>query len=211
MLKKVLITFCVCVFSFHAFSMTENLTKFNSMDTNVKYDTATFGGGCFWCIEAIFEQVKGVKEAVSGYAGGTVKGPTYDQVCSGNTGHAEVVRVVFDPEIISYKELLLIFFSSHDPTTLNRQGADAGTQYRSVIFYHHMQQKTTAEEMIKILTDQKVYENPIVTQLQPVTDFYPAEKYHQQYYDNNASQPYCRVVINPKLEKLRKNFEKYLK
>ncbi|HNW69261.1 MAG TPA: peptide-methionine (S)-S-oxide reductase MsrA [Bacteroidales bacterium] len=181
------------------------------MDTNVKYDTATFGGGCFWCIEAIFEQVKGVKEAVSGYAGGTVKGPTYDQVCSGNTGHAEVVRVVFDPEIISYKELLLIFFSSHDPTTLNRQGADAGTQYRSVIFYHHMQQKTTAEEMIKILTDQKVYENPIVTQLQPVTDFYPAEKYHQQYYENNASQPYCRIVINPKLEKFRKNFEKYLK
>ncbi len=211
MLKKVLITFCICVFSFHAFSMAENLSKSNSMDTNVKYDTATFGGGCFWCIEAIFEQVKGVKEAVSGYAGGTVKGPTYDQVCSGNTGHAEVVRVVFDPEIISYKELLLIFFSSHDPTTLNRQGADAGTQYRSVIFYHHMQQKTTAEEMIKILTDQKVYENPIVTQLQPVTDFYPAEKYHQQYYENNASQPYCRIVINPKLEKFRKNFEKYLK
>jgi len=181
------------------------------MEPNVKYDTATFGGGCFWCIEAIFEQVKGVKEAVSGYAGGTAKNPTYEQVCSGNTGHAEVVRVVFDPEVISYKELLLIFFSSHDPTTLNRQGADAGTQYRSVIFYHNSLQKTVAENMIKILTDQKVYENSIVTQVLPVPDFYPAEDYHQQYYDNNASQPYCRVVINPKLDKFRKNFKKYLK
>jgi len=211
MLKKVLITIFVCVFSYNAFSSAERLTKSSFMETNVKYDTATFGGGCFWCIEAIFEQIKGVKEAVSGYAGGSAKDPTYEQVCGGNTGHAEVVRVVYDPEIISYKELLLIFFSSHDPTTLNRQGADAGTQYRSVIFYHNLQQKSTAETIIKILTEQKVYENSIVTQLLPDTDFYPAEKYHQQYYDNNAAQPYCRVVINPKLDKLRKNFEKYLK
>lgn len=181
------------------------------METNVKYDTATFGGGCFWCVEAIFEQVKGVKEAVSGYAGGTTKDPTYEEVSSGSTGHAEAVRVVYDPEIISYKELLLIYFSSHDPTTLNKQGADVGTQYRSVIFYHNQQQKTTAEQVIKILTEQKVYENPITTQLVPFKDFYLAEKYHQEYYKNNATQPYCRVVINPKLDKLRKNFGKYLK
>jgi len=211
MLKKVLVALFACVFSFHAFSKAESFTKSSFMETNVKYDTATFGGGCFWCIEAIFEQLKGVKEAVSGYAGGTTKEPTYDQVCGGNTGHAEVVRVVFDPEIISYKELLLIFFSSHDPTTLNRQGADAGTQYRSVIFYHNLQQKSTAEIMIKLLTEKKVYENSIVTQLLPETVFYPAEKYHQEYYENNATQSYCRVVINPKLDKLRKNFEKYLK
>lgn len=211
MLKKVLIILFVCGFSFQPFSKAEHLTIPSFMETNITYDTATFGGGCFWCIEAIFEQLKGVKEAVSGYAGGTAKDPTYEQVCGGKTGHAEVVRVVFDPEIISYKELLLIFFSSHDPTTLNRQGADAGTQYRSVIFYHNSQQKSTAENMIKLLTEKKVYENSIVTQLLPETVFYPAEKYHQEYYENNANQPYCRVVINPKLEKLRKNFEKYLK
>lgn len=211
MLKKLLITLIGCVLIFQAFSKAERITQNLFMETNVKYDTATFGGGCFWCIEAIFEQVKGVKEAVSGYAGGTSKNPTYEQVCSGNTGHAEVVRVVFDPEVISYKELLLIFFSSHDPTTLNRQGADAGTQYRSVIFYHNSLQKTAADNMIKILTDQKVYENSIVTKVLPVPDFYPAEKYHQQYYENNTTQPYCRVVINPKLDKFRKNFKKYLK
>lgn len=181
------------------------------METNVRHDTATFGGGCFWCTEAIFEQMKGVKEVVSGYAGGTTKNPTYGEVCSGETGHAEVAQILFDPEIISFKELLLIFFSSHDPTTLNRQGADIGTQYRSVIFYHDAQQKKDAENMIKMLTEQKVYKNPIITEIAPYTIFYRAENYHQEYYQNNSSQPYCSVVINPKLTKIRKNFEKYLK
>ncbi|HNW90094.1 MAG TPA: peptide-methionine (S)-S-oxide reductase MsrA [Bacteroidales bacterium] len=181
------------------------------METNVRYDTATFGGGCFWCIEAIYEQLKGVKEVVSGYAGGTTENPTYGQVCSGETGHAEVAQILFDPDIISYKELLLIFFSSHDPTTVNRQGADVGTQYRSVIFYHDAHQKNDAEDMIKMLAEQKVYKDPIVTEIASYTVFYPAEKYHQEYYKNNSSQPYCSVVINPKLAKFRKNFEKYLK
>ncbi len=211
MLNNTLIIFFVCIISFSACSNTEIASKTTLMETNVRYDTATFGGGCFWCIEAIFEQLKGVKEVVSGYAGGTTENPTYGQVCSGETGHAEVTQILFDPEIISYKELLLIFFSSHDPTTLNRQGADIGTQYRSVIFYHHVQQKNDAENMIKMLTEQKIYKDPIVTEIAPYSIFYRAENYHQEYYQNNSSQPYCSVVINPKLAKFRKNFEKYLK
>ena len=211
MLKNALIILFVYLLSFSACSNAEISSKTTIMETNIKYDTATFGGGCFWCTEAIFEQIKGVEKVISGYAGGTTKNPTYGQVCSGETGHAEVTQILFDPEIVSYKELLLIFFSSHDPTTLNRQGADFGTQYRSVIFYHNALQKNTAENIIKILTEQKVYEDPIVTQIVPYTTFYPAENYHQQYYDNNSSQPYCTVVINPKLTKIRKNFSEYLK
>ncbi len=174
-------------------------------------DTATFGGGCFWCIEAIFEQVNGVKQVVSGYAGGHTINPTYKQVCTGETGHAEVCQITFDKKIISYQELLLIFFSSHDPTTPGRQGADIGTQYRSVIFYHDTQQKNIAENFMNVFNEQKVFDNPLVTELKTYTTFYPAENYHQQYFDNNSSQPYCRIVIAPKLEKIKKELARYLK
>jgi len=187
------------------------IVKKECMEHKTNLDTATFGGGCFWCIEAVFEQVAGVKQVVSGYAGGETKNPTYGQVCSGETGHAEVCQVVFDPEIISYKELLLIFFASHDPTTPDRQGPDFGSQYRSVIFYHDEQQEITAKNLIKILTEQKVYNDPIITEIAPFTVFYRAENYHQEYYKNNSSQPYCTVVITPKLTKIRKNFSRYLK
>jgi len=181
------------------------------MEINSKTDTAIFGGGCFWCIEAVFEQIKGVKKVVSGYAGGTTKNPTYGLVCSGETGHAEVCQILFDPEIISYEKLLLIFFSAHDPTTSDRQGPDTGTQYRSVLFYYNEEQKNAAEKIIKILTEQKVFKEPIVTQVVPYSVFYPAENYHQQYYQNNTSQPYCRIIINPKLEKIKEHFSEYLK
>ncbi|HOY30390.1 MAG TPA: peptide-methionine (S)-S-oxide reductase MsrA [Bacteroidales bacterium] len=181
------------------------------MKNYTELDTATFGGGCFWCIEAIFEQVNGVKQVVSGYAGGHTINPTYKQVCTGETGHAEVCQITFDKKIISYQELLLIFFSSHDPTTPGRQGADIGTQYRSVIFYHDTQQKNIAENFMNVFNEQKVFDNPLVTELKTYTTFYPAENYHQQYFDNNSSQPYCRIVIAPKLEKIKKELARYLK
>jgi len=209
--KNIFFVVLIYIFAVTELSAHKNFIKKDIMETNTGYDTATFGGGCFWCIEAIFDELKGVKEAISGFAGGTVKNPSYEQVCTGTTGHAEVCQVIFDPEIISYNDLLLIFFSAHDPTTLNRQGADTGTQYRSVIFYHDARQKMLAENMIKTLTEQKVYENPVVTELVPYTAFYSAEKYHQQYFENNPNQAYCRIVINPKLGKFRKNFSKYLK
>lgn len=188
-----------------------NVFNQSKMEINSKTDTAIFGGGCFWCIEAVFEQIKGVKKVVSGYAGGTTKNPTYGLVCSGETGHAEVCQILFDPEIISYEKLLLIFFSAHDPTTSDRQGPDTGTQYRSVLFYYNEEQKNAAEKIIKILTEQKVFKEPIVTQVVPYSVFYPAENYHQQYYQNNTSQPYCRIIINPKLEKIKEHFSEYLK
>lgn len=170
----------------------------------------TVGGGCFWCTEAVFTQIKGVEKVVSGYSGGNVPGvPTYREVCSGLTGHAEVIQVTFNPEIISYKELLEIFMTSHDPTTLNRQGADAGTQYRSVIFYHDEEQHSIAQEVVEEMAS--VYDNPIVTELSPLTKFFEAEKDHQDYYKNNPSQGYCRVVISPKIAKLRKMHSEKLK
>ena len=166
-------------------------------------ETATLGGGCFWCLEAAFLDLKGVRSVVSGYAGGTVPNPTYRQVCAGTTGHAEVVQVTFDPAQIDYLTLLEVFFTVHDPTTLNRQGADVGTQYRSVIFWHDEAQRAAAEEFIARLTRERVWSAPIVTELAPLPDFYPAEDYHQDYYRQNPYQGYCQVVISPKLAKLR--------
>ncbi|TSC88323.1 MAG: peptide-methionine (S)-S-oxide reductase [Microgenomates group bacterium Gr01-1014_7] len=166
-------------------------------------ETVTFGGGCFWCTEAIFKRLKGVKSVVSGYAGGTTENPTYMQVSSGNTGHAEAIQIKFDPEIISFEKLLEVFFATHDPTTLNQQGADVGTQYRSVIFYHNDSKKQIAEKKIK---------PSFVTQIEPYKNFYPAEDYHQNYYDRNKDQnPYCTLVIDPKIQKLMKDFKKDLK
>ncbi len=171
---------------------------------------ATFGGGCFWCIEAVFEQLQGVDKVESGFSGGT--GPAdYKEVCTGTTGHAEVVQVTYDPEVVSYRDLLTVFFSVHDPTTRDRQGADVGPQYRSVIFYHDEQQKKDAEAAIALLTEQKTFRDPIVTQVVPFEHFYKAEAYHQNYYENNKNQGYCQVVINPKLKKFRHQFADKLK
>jgi len=176
-----------------------------------KLETATFAGGCFWCTEAIFEQLKGVNKVVSGYTGGTVKNPTYREVVTGRTGHAEATQIIFDPKVISYTDLLDIFFSTHNPTTLNRQGYDVGTQYRSAVFYHNEKQKEEAEAMIKALTGAKVFANKIVTEVILFTAFYDAEAYHQDYYINNKSQPYCENVINPKLVKFLKKYTSKLK
>jgi peptide-methionine (S)-S-oxide reductase len=172
---------------------------------------ATLGGGCFWCLEPIFDDLRGIESVESGYAGGQTPNPTYEQVCSGRTGHAEVVQVAFDPHEISYDDLLRIFFSIHDPTTRNRQGADVGTQYRSVIFYHDPEQKRIAEEVIASLQDQGIWNAPIVTQVVPFETFYRAEDYHQEYFANNGSQPYCNVVIAPKVAKFRKQYIEKLK
>lgn len=178
---------------------------------NKKMELATFGSGCFWCTEAIFEKIKGVESAVSGYSGGKVKNPTYKDVCTGNTGHAEVIQVSFNPDIISYKELLEIFWKTHDPTTLNRQGADVGTQYRSVIFYHNENQKQLAQDYKKKLDDAGIYNKPIVTEITEFETFYKAENYHQEYYENNKAQPYCNFVITPKIEKVKEVFNDKLK
>lgn len=174
-------------------------------------EKATFGMGCFWCSEAIFQRLKGVTKVQSGYAGGTVKNPTYEDVCSGNTGHAEVIQVTFQPAVISYTQLLEIFWKMHDPTTLNRQGADEGTQYRSVVFYHTPQQQALANAYKTELNKQKVYPNPIVTEIAPYKNFYVAEDYHQNYFKLNGSKPYCRMVIQPKVDKLEKVFKEKLK
>jgi peptide-methionine (S)-S-oxide reductase len=170
-------------------------------------ETVTLGGGCFWCMEAIFHELKGVEKVESGYAGGTVANPTYKQVCTGTTGHAEVVQVTFDPKVLPLKTLLEVFFALHDPTTLNRQGADSGTQYRSVVFYRTPEQKSVVESEIKDLQAKKAYADPIVTQVVPFSAFYKAEDYHQDYYEDNINQPYCQLVISPKLAKFRKLFK----
>ncbi len=172
---------------------------------------ATLAGGCFWCLDAAFEKLRGVLSVISGYTGGHVANPTYAKVCSGITGHAEAVQITFDPEIISFQELLEVFFTIHDPSTLNRQGADVGTQYRSAIFYHTPEQKAKAEQIIKDLEASGIWDNPIVTEVKPLTTFYPAEEYHQHYYQKNPIQSYCQVVINPKLSKLRQKFAARLK
>jgi peptide-methionine (S)-S-oxide reductase len=174
-------------------------------------EVATLAGGCFWCLEAIFDNLKGVEDVVSGYSGGKESNPNYRQVCTGTTGHAEVVQVTFDPAKVSFREILEVFFTIHDPTTLNRQGADAGTQYRSAIFYRTPQQKADAEQVMRELTELKVWDAPIVTELTPFSAFYPAEDYHQEYYANNAGQPYCRMVIAPKVAKFRKKYLEKLK
>lgn len=180
------------------------------MDNN-KLSVATLGSGCFWCTEAVFERVKGVKKVISGYSGGNVPNPSYEAVCTGKTGHAECVQVYFDEKEISYIQLLEIFFYTHDPTTLNRQGADVGTQYRSVIFYHDENQKQLAEKVKKELNEAKVWDNPIVTEIVPFKKFYEAEEYHQNYYEKNPYQGYCAFVITPKIEKFEKVFKDFLK
>lgn len=179
--------------------------------TQAGLQVATFGSGCFWCTEAIFQNVQGVKKVESGYSGGKVKNPTYKEICSGLTGHAEVVQLTYDPVVISFDELLEIFWKTHDPTTLNRQGADEGTQYRSVIFYHNEEQKQLAETYKKKLDQAGAFDQPIVTEISPFTTFYKAEDYHQNYYNLNGNAPYCSFVIQPKLEKFKKAFQHKLK
>jgi peptide-methionine (S)-S-oxide reductase len=184
----------------------------NKSDTpSGSIEVATLGGGCFWCTEAVFTRLQGVVKVESGYAGGSIENPTYEQVSTGRTGHAEAVQVTFDPRVVSFMELLEIFFATHDPTTLNRQGADVGTQYRSAIFYHSNEQRETAEGLIEELNSEKIWRNPVVTQIAPFTAFYRAEDSHMNYYEQHGNQPYCRLVIDPKLEKLRKRFKDHLK
>ncbi len=174
-------------------------------------EVATLAGGCFWCLEAVFDELKGVESVESGYAGGTIQSPTYAQVCDGKTGHAEVVQVTFDPQVLSFKDLLTVFFTIHDPTTLNRQGNDVGTQYRSAIFYHDEGQKKVAEEVIREISAARIWDAPIVTEVTAFDKFYIAEDYHQEYFKNNSFQPYCRVVIAPKVAKFRHKFAESLK
>ena len=178
--------------------------------TQIKKDSMTevitLGAGCFWCVEAIFQEMKGVKKVVSGYSGGKIKNPSYKEVCMGTTGHAEVVQVEFDPSVVSVKDILEVFWKTHDPTTLNRQGNDVGTQYRSAVFYHTEEQKAVAEDLKKKLDASGAWDNPIVTEIVPFETFYMAENYHQDYYNLNGQEPYCRFVIQPKLEKFRKVF-----
>jgi peptide-methionine (S)-S-oxide reductase len=169
-------------------------------------EVATLGGGCFWCLEAVYVELEGVEQVVSGYAGGSTPDPTYRQVCTGTTGHAEVVQITYDPDVTTYRELLEVFFSIHDPTTLNRQGADVGSQYRSAIFYHDEAQKDVAEEIIAELEEEDIYNNPIVTEVTSLDTFYEAEDYHQDYYAKNPNKGYCQVVIAPKLAKFRQKF-----
>jgi peptide-methionine (S)-S-oxide reductase len=190
------------------------LKKSNDMDSStigIKTDTATFASGCFWCVEAVFQELKGVISVTSGYIGGKIINPSYREVCSGFTGHAEACEIVYDPTLITYDELLEVFWSSHDPTTLNRQGADQGTQYRSAIFYHNNKQKVLAEAYKAKLNQEQAFDKPIVTEISPATVFYKAEDYHQNYFNENGDAPYCTFVIVPKLEKFRKIFQDKLK
>jgi peptide-methionine (S)-S-oxide reductase len=174
-------------------------------------ETATLAGGCFWCLEAVFNELRGVQRVISGYAGGSVPNPSYEQVCGGRTGHAEVVQITFDPATISYREILEVFFTIHDPTTLNRQGADVGTQYRSAIFFHSLDQERIAREVIAETNASGIWRSPIVTEVEPLAVFYPAEAYHQNYYELNPYQPYCQIVIAPKVAKVRDRYLERLK
>ncbi len=189
---------------------TEEITPAEDIE-NKNYEEAVVGGGCFWGIEAIFEQLKGVKSVESGYAGGSVENPTYEEVCSGNTGHAEVVRITYNPEIISYRQLLEVFFYIHDPTTLNRQGNDSGSQYRSIILFENLEQEQKAMGLIEELERQELYDDPITTEVKPLDTFYLAEEYHQSYYEKNNIQPYCQSVISPKVKKFSGKFGDLLK
>ncbi len=189
----------------------KNENKMDISVNGVKTDTATFAAGCFWCVEAVFQELKGVHSVTSGYTGGKIKKPTYREVCSGLTGHAEACQIVYDPSIISYDDLLEAFWKSHDPTTLNRQGSDQGTQYRSAIFYHNEEQKNKAESYKTKLNAEKAFDNPIVTAISPAEAFFTAEDYHQNYFNQNGNAPYCSFVIAPKLEKFRKVFKEKVK
>lgn len=191
-------------------SVEKNIVN-NSMSEQKGLEVATVAGGCFWCTEALFLELKGVKKVVSGYIGGKTKNPTYEEVSSGYSGHAEAIEITFDPKEISYEDILEVFFATHDPTTLNRQGADVGTQYRSEVFYHGEIQKKAAENFINLLNTQNIYGKKVVTKVSEATVFYPAEDYHQNYYNRNKNQGYCMAVISPKLEKLKKNYKSKLK
>jgi peptide-methionine (S)-S-oxide reductase len=220
MLKYILIIAVVCIAAF-GFNLLKNkeqkiteikkipISKMKGEQSNM--ETATLAGGCFWCIETIFNDLKGVEKVVSGYSGGTTKNPSYEEVCSGRTGYAESVEITFDPSVISYEKLLEIFFHIHNPTTLNKQGADVGTQYRSAIFYSSEEQKKTAEEVIEKITKSGLWEDPIVTEVTKFTEFYPAEDYHQDYYNNNKEKSYCSFVIAPKVRKFYKEYKDLLK
>jgi peptide-methionine (S)-S-oxide reductase len=181
------------------------------MSSEQTRETATLAGGCFWCVEAVFDELRGVERVEPGYAGGHTPNPTYQQVCTGTTGHAEVARITFDPREVSYRELLEVFFATHDPTTLNRQGADVGTQYRSAVFFHTPEQEATAREVIADLEAQGIWDAPVVTEVAPLAEFYPAEDYHRDYFRRNPAQPYCRAVVAPKVAKFRKQFLEKLK
>jgi len=214
MLKAIFVSI-ISLAGLNSCAQKDNNTKISNTTMNNSHnttgDTATFGNGCFWCTEAIFQQLEGVIRVTSGYSGGKVPNPTYEQVCSKTTGHAECLNIIYDPKKISFDELLEVFWKTHDPTTLNRQGADVGTQYRSVVFYHDEEQKAKALKYKTELDKSGAFDNPIVTTLEPFTVFYPAEDYHQNYYNNNTSQGYCQFVIRPKLEKFEKVFKSKLK
>ncbi len=201
--------FLAFILSYQPAFATDKKESDNTM--NKQLETATLGAGCFWCVEAIFENLNGVVSVKSGYAGGHVANPTYEAVCTGETGHAEAVQIDFDPQVISFKEILDVFWKTHDPTTLNRQGADVGTQYRSVIFYHNEEQKRIAEQSKKEMDLSGYFNDPIVTEITPYTNFYVAENYHQDYYRLNKRQPYCQMVITPKVNKFKKEFKNKLK
>lgn len=203
-MKNIFLT-CVLALSLNSFAQNAATKKTSNLET------ITLGGGCYWCVEAVYENLNGVKSVVSGFSGGKVSNPSYEEVCSGTTGHAEVVQITYDKTITDINEIFKVFFTVHDPTTLNRQGADVGTQYRSVIFYNSPQQKAAAESIIAQLNKAKAYNSPIVTKIEPFTKFYKAEDYHQNYYANNKNQPYCKMVIQPKIEKFEKVFKDQLK
>lgn len=212
----ILIFICLQLVACGQSSLIEQSNTFKQMKTlktnsEIKIDTATFGAGCFWCTEAQFQQLKGVQRVVSGYMGGHTANPNYKEVCTGSTGHAEVTNIYFDPSVISYDALLAAFFVSHDPTQLNRQGNDIGTQYRSVVFYHNETQKELCTTYIKRLNEEQAYPSPIVTEISAAQTFYPAEDYHQNYYNQNGSEPYCHFVIQPKIEKFKKVFQDKIK
>lgn len=194
---------------FLVFLLMSVITHVSAKETTMAYEVATVGGGCFWCLEAVFEETRGVVDVISGYAGGQTPSPTYEQVCSGNTGHAEVVQITFDPKLISYEALLKIFWLIHDPTTLNRQGNDVGTQYRSVIFYHNETQKAQAEASMKTFASK--FTKPIVTEIKPLEVFYKAEAYHQNYFKNNPNQGYCMFVVSPKVEHFKHEYKDLVK
>ncbi len=218
-MKIIPIFFYFILLSFFACGQQKTTTQAKSstkipkttMTTDTKFETATLGAGCFWCVEAVFQRLEGVEKVVSGYSGGFVENPTYRAVCDGTTGHAEVCQVTFDPKKLSFQDLLEVFFATHDPTTPNQQGNDKGTQYRSAIFYRSPEQKATAEKVIKVLNEQKAFPNPIVTEVTDFNNFYGAEDYHQNYYNQNSSEGYCRIIIAPKVEKLKKIFKEKLK
>lgn len=209
-LKILFLILVSTIFTF-AFALNGNNYGKDSIMSNDKLEKATLGSGCFWCTETIFEKLSGVESSISGYSGGTTESPSYKEVCSGNTGHAEVVQVTYDPSIISYAELLEVFWKVHDPTTLNKQGNDVGTQYRSVVFYHNEEQKKIAEDYKNKLEIAKIYNSPIVTEITKFDKFYPAENYHQDYYELNKSEPYCSFVITPKVKKFEEVFKNKLK